>query len=400
MIFSAALMVKNEEVHLERCIKSILKVVDEIIILDTGSTDKTVEIAKKYTTKVFHQPWQQNFALHRNESFSHCTGDWILQIDADEELIFNEGMHSTTLPRFLEKLPDTINAVGVPLKDWRTAKNAYVAEFDVVRIFRKDTVTYKRRIHNEPMYDGETGYFPLGFLKHYGYNLTPEQETAKAKRTIGMLEETMAEDPKDYESLFYLSQAHASWGKQPEIAIDYAEKYLAKKDELGFRFNPSIYHLPTSIYIKKGEFDLALEWAQKGLEFDSEDVDLWWDLLHIGIGKQKKELIATGAQRFAHCYQNMPNIRLKHAGRFFFNNNEEAYATALYYLVVAYMENGAIEYIKLQNALAQCENETSEKITVKTKEILNQLGWHKAAVINSLQPIGSTADNTKGVFAL
>jgi hypothetical protein len=96
----------------------------------------------------------------------------------------------------------------------------------------------------------------------------------------------------------------------------------------------------------------------------------------------------------------MPKIRLKHPGRFFFNYNEEAYATALYYLVIAYMENGAVEYIKLQKALIDCKPEIKEKIQLKSKQILDQLGWHNASIINSIQPVGDSVDNKKGVFAL
>lgn len=82
---SAVLIVKNEEALLSKCLDSV-KGVDEIIICDTGSTDKTVEIAKKYTDKVVFFEWCDNFAKARNYAKSFATGDWILSIDADEYL--------------------------------------------------------------------------------------------------------------------------------------------------------------------------------------------------------------------------------------------------------------------------------------------------------------------------
>jgi glycosyltransferase involved in cell wall biosynthesis len=87
MKLSAALIVKNEEAFLSRCLESIKNEVDEIIIVDTGSTDNTVEIAKKFTDKVYYYKWHDDFAAARNEAFKYATGDYILSIDADEYLV-------------------------------------------------------------------------------------------------------------------------------------------------------------------------------------------------------------------------------------------------------------------------------------------------------------------------
>jgi glycosyltransferase involved in cell wall biosynthesis len=80
------MIVKNEEACLERCLKSVCDHVDEIIIVDTGSTDGTVEIAKSYGARIYHHPWENDFSKHRNQSLSYATGGWIFQLDADEEL--------------------------------------------------------------------------------------------------------------------------------------------------------------------------------------------------------------------------------------------------------------------------------------------------------------------------
>jgi hypothetical protein len=83
---SACLIVKDEAATLDRCLASIAPVVDEIIVVDTGSTDSSVEIARRYTDKVFFYPWHDDFAAARNESLRHATGDWVMVIDADEWL--------------------------------------------------------------------------------------------------------------------------------------------------------------------------------------------------------------------------------------------------------------------------------------------------------------------------
>ena len=84
------MIVKDEEAVLERALHSVQSIVDEIIIVDTGSTDKTIEIAKKFTDKVFHFEWINDFSAARNFSLKQATKDWILIIDADEMLTEKE----------------------------------------------------------------------------------------------------------------------------------------------------------------------------------------------------------------------------------------------------------------------------------------------------------------------
>ena len=80
------MITKNEEKFLEKALNSVKDVVDEIIIVDTGSKDKTVEIAKKFTDNVFFKVFDSNFSSLRNYSISKATKDWILILDADEKI--------------------------------------------------------------------------------------------------------------------------------------------------------------------------------------------------------------------------------------------------------------------------------------------------------------------------
>ena len=83
---SLCMIVKNEEKHLARCLSSVKGVADEIVIVDTGSSDKTIEIAESFGAKIFHFDWVNDFSAARNFALSKCSGDWILYLDADEEL--------------------------------------------------------------------------------------------------------------------------------------------------------------------------------------------------------------------------------------------------------------------------------------------------------------------------
>jgi tetratricopeptide (TPR) repeat protein len=86
VLLSLAMIVKNEEATLAHCLESVKPIVDEMVIIDTGSTDKTVEIAMSFGALVHNFQWRDDFSAARNESLKHCRGDWVLIMDADEAL--------------------------------------------------------------------------------------------------------------------------------------------------------------------------------------------------------------------------------------------------------------------------------------------------------------------------
>jgi glycosyltransferase involved in cell wall biosynthesis len=379
MLLSAALMVKNEQKYLEQCLKTLCSFIPDIqiIILDTGSTDDTVKIAQKYTKLIYHQPWQDNFALHRNKSFSYCTGDWILQIDADEQMCYPQGGSAEMLLDFLKKVPEDIHAVGMPLKDWRKSENRYSAEFDVVRIFRRGKMHWKRRVHNEAIYEGVAAYYPMSFLKHWGYDLNEEQKKAKAKRTITLLNQSLKEDPSDYQSYFYLSQAHCAWLDDDETALKNAHMYVDFKGLLGKNFNPSIYHLVIGIYMKNKDYENAIKWINMGLAHNVQNIDVCYDLLQLGLNQSKAEYIAIGAQKYVAAMENLQKNRLNASGQFFFSNTPTHYCLALHYLTTALFEKATIELAKLKHVLPKCSTEIQKEINSKLSEFTKALGWEK-----------------------
>jgi FkbM family methyltransferase len=84
---SVCLIAKNEEQFLEQCLQSVRDIAWQIVVVDTGSTDRTVEIAKKFNAAVHFFAWNDDFSAARNESMKYATGDWVLVLDADEELM-------------------------------------------------------------------------------------------------------------------------------------------------------------------------------------------------------------------------------------------------------------------------------------------------------------------------
>jgi glycosyltransferase involved in cell wall biosynthesis len=97
MNLSFVAIVKNEAQNLDRCLASVKPYVDELIVVDTGSTDETIAIAQQYGAKVSHFEWCDDFALARNYACSLASGDWILTLDADEELEVSQENWTTQL---------------------------------------------------------------------------------------------------------------------------------------------------------------------------------------------------------------------------------------------------------------------------------------------------------------
>lgn len=102
MTISLCMIVKNEEKNLERCLNSYLPLMDEIIVVDTGSTDKTKEIAARFTDKIYDFEWINDFSAARNFAFSKATCDYIFSADADEVLEGNNVQQFAILKQVLE----------------------------------------------------------------------------------------------------------------------------------------------------------------------------------------------------------------------------------------------------------------------------------------------------------
>ena len=105
---SLAMIVKNEEKTIERCLNSVRNIMDEIIIVDTGSTDRTKELCLKYTDKIYDFKWIENFAAARNHAFSFATMDYIMWLDADDILLPEDNIKLLELKKSLSKDIDVV----------------------------------------------------------------------------------------------------------------------------------------------------------------------------------------------------------------------------------------------------------------------------------------------------
>ena len=172
-------MVKNEEKYLDKTLYSLQNLMNdidsELIILDTGSTDKTIDIAKKYTQNVYFEKWNNNFSDMRNISISYASGEWILILDADEELI-----NYDKLKEFFESdLHYKYNSASIELKNIYSEDEKVYSLASILRLFKNDDFKFSGAIHEQPKYKLPI-YNDVASFKHYGYMF--ENEILRQKK--------------------------------------------------------------------------------------------------------------------------------------------------------------------------------------------------------------------------
>ncbi|MFQ5770579.1 MAG: tetratricopeptide repeat protein [bacterium] len=221
---SACLIVKNEHKNLPTCLKSIQVVADEIVVVDTGSEDRTIEIAESFGAKIVHFKWQQDFAAARNFAKQHATSDWILQIDADEELFPEDQIkvrdiihQSKCHGAFLEIRNRTSSMFG---------ENQPIVHY-LIRLFRNQKeIYYVNPIHETLEICGKTIPTDIKLL-HHGYNLNEEYLKKKRVRNAEILHKRLRTDPDDCTTLFYLSMLHLG-NQEFDLSEKYAHQILDK----------------------------------------------------------------------------------------------------------------------------------------------------------------------------
>jgi len=163
----------NEEKDLRRCLESVRDLADEIVVVDSGSTDKTVEIAKKYGAKVYHRDFD-NYSNQKNYAVKKATGDWILSMDADEEIP----------PKLSKEIREAIGsdefvAFNMPRRNIILGKfikySRWQPEFErhVVWLFRKGKGKWVGDVHETVVLDGDVGRLKNAKV-HYQYETVNE----------------------------------------------------------------------------------------------------------------------------------------------------------------------------------------------------------------------------------
>ena len=245
LTLSLCMIVRDEEAMLPRCLEAAAPHVDEIIVVDTGSTDATIEIAKSFGAKVIEVEWTGDFAAARNVSFDAATSDWLVFLDADEVLAEGEGERLRALTGKVWReaffLVET-NHTG-QLEDGTSVHH------NALRVFRnRPEYRFKGRIH-EQIAHTLPGDLPERFeatdvrIDHFGYLGVVREEKDKSRRNLELLQRQLEEgDPTPFLH-FNLGSEHGALGEN-EPALEYFRQAWAGATAQGdirqFGFAPSL----------------------------------------------------------------------------------------------------------------------------------------------------------------
>lgn len=236
-MISLCMIVKNEEKFLKDCLDKALPLVDEAIIVDTGSTDATLDILDSYGEKVIVRnfEWVNDFSAARNYSLDGAKGDWILILDADEMLCFNHN----DLRQFLEQTSQKI--LNIPIYSLND-NNLPTFSAEMPRLFVNNTPRYLGKIHeqltlnNEIIHTGTPLSEQIVHIVHYGYLAETKLEKDKKHRNINLILEEIKDNPKRAFNWYNLGVSHMANEDFEEALNAFYEWSKIKKDEL-----PSYY---------------------------------------------------------------------------------------------------------------------------------------------------------------
>jgi tetratricopeptide (TPR) repeat protein len=227
---SVCLIAKDEEELLPECLDSVAGVAFEIVLVDTGSTDRTREIGKERGARVFEHAWKQDFAAARNDALRHATGDWILMIDADERL---DPRDVEPLKRLLEGQEFDYASVSI---ESRIGEDTLATR--AVRLFRNyPALCFVGRIHEQlgpslrPLNERfglRSGTAALR-LRHLGYDPTLFTKREKAERNKLLLEYELKDNPGNAYALLKQGEALFSQGRFEEAMGPIDEAWQATR---------------------------------------------------------------------------------------------------------------------------------------------------------------------------
>ncbi|WP_232826298.1 glycosyltransferase [Cyanothece sp. BG0011] len=264
---SLCMIVKNEQATLSKCLESVQDVVDEMVILDTGSTDQTVEIAEKFGANVPKFEWGDDFAEARNEALKYVTGDWVLVLDADEVL------NKKVAPQIKEAIEKDENlVVNLVRHEIGSSQSPYSL---VSRLFRKHPeVNFSRPYHAiiddsvSELLKKESHWkivdLPAITVFHYGYTPGAIASLDKYNRAQQAMENFIKENPNDPYTCSKLGALYAQIGK---------EKQAIKLFKQGLKSNKADTHVLYELHYHLGNLLSKQEEKEKAIKHFQKAID-------------------------------------------------------------------------------------------------------------------------------
>lgn len=281
---SLCMIVKNEESVIKDCLESVQGVVGQIVVVDTGSTDNTVEICKKYGAEVYFYRWRDDFSAARNESIKYARGEWILWMDADERLD----------PGSVEKLKRLLVAEKKPvaykmiIKNFKPDGSYYFS--DAHRLFRNGMGIYFTGVIHEQV---SPSVLSLGgelrdtdiIINHLGYSYSGEKEKRKKERNRKLLLKYVNKEPRNAYAHYTLGQFYALEGDHHKALRHYLVAY--KLNQLDRPLTGSLLNVMAESYIEIGEYERAEEFALRSMSLCPDQVGCYYLLYKLSSRKEE-----------------------------------------------------------------------------------------------------------------
>ena len=347
MKLSIGMMVKNEEKHLKKCLQSLKPIMQavssELIIVDTGSEDSTVEIARKYTDKVYFHPWNGDFAAMRNITISYAKGEWFFVIDGDEVVENPKGLIS-----FLNSSKSKrYNSGFFRIKNFLSENGEHNAAFLFIpRLFRRDKdFCFRGKIHEQPVFKGPTAEIKTTLL-HYGYiNMDKELMERKYQRNIALLKSEVEKDPESIYYWFQLAQSYSMHGDYPEALEAILKAYTLIKDKkLDIKKYMYVLAQLARNYLQNKKYAEAEDVCQEALKINDGYFDFYYYLGSVQALMRKnneaianlksyltkvKEFEKTGVRDLAMSYYSLGEVEKTYSNLAVLYNRQEEYEKAL-----------------------------------------------------------------------
>jgi glycosyltransferase involved in cell wall biosynthesis len=207
---SACLIVRDEETALPGCLESLRGAVDEVVVVDTGSQDRTVAVAAAAGARVLHHAWNDDFAAARNVGLFAAQGEWLLFIDADERLGRSDGQPARAADLLHALRSGQQDTYEIQVVNFADSAGQSIADLAWVRRFARNRpgLRFSGRIHENLRGVSTIGRLTPFRLYHFGY--TPEAWTRKNKRerNIAMLQRQRDEEPMAAHTRFFLGREY------------------------------------------------------------------------------------------------------------------------------------------------------------------------------------------------
>jgi len=207
------MIVKNEEKNIDRALGWANPIAYEQIVVDTGSTDRTVELAEKKGAKVYHFEWIKDFSAAKNHALEQASGNWIAFLDADEYFSPDDAEKLIKILEEIENSPKSNNDITILKTPWVQLDDngEAISISKQTRIFRNiKEIKYLGKIHEQVAVHGEILDVEDISIMHTGYAETEYKEKGKAERNIEMLRAELTEKPNDMTIKAYLADSLTS----------------------------------------------------------------------------------------------------------------------------------------------------------------------------------------------